>query len=47
MSDTSWMVSDYPDPPPGWADEDWPTPDEIEDRFGDLADRLYDEEHDH
>jgi hypothetical protein len=46
MSNTSYAVYDYPEPPPGWADEEYPTLESQEDWFMELADRLWDEDHD-
>ena len=46
MSDTSYMVHDYPEPPPGWADDEYPTPEDEEERFWEQVDRQWDEDHD-
>lgn len=46
MSDTSWMAHDYPDPPPGWADDEYPTAEDREEALWEKADRAWDEDHD-
>ena len=40
-------VPDRPlEPPPGWADDEYPTPEDEEERFWEEVDRLWDEDHD-
>lgn len=39
----AWMVHDYPDPPLGWMDAEWPIRDEWEEFYLDVEDE-YDEE---
>lgn len=40
----AWGVYDYPDPPPGWADDEYPTEEDEEEIFLELADRWDDED---
>ena len=37
----AWGVYDYPDPPPGWMDEEYPTPEDEEERFWEQVDRQW------
>ena len=40
----SWMVYDYPDPPPGWQDAEYPTPEDEDEIYYEKADRWDDPE---